>query len=213
MTNLLLGPLLLALSAGSGEATAVFAGGCFWGTEYVFEHVKGVHYVMSGFARDKATGTPADLPQPVEAVRIDYDPAVVSYKQLLEVFFLVAHDPTSWDRQGPDAGPEYRAVVFALYPGDAGTAKEYLATLAKSKKFSKPIRHPAPEPGPLHPRRGVPPGLQRPAPDRRVRGAERHPQVGPPEEGLPGALHGSARAVRPLPALFRSDRGRPAVLR
>lgn len=117
----------------------MFAGGCFWGTEYVFEHVRGVHFVMSGFARDKATGSAADLPQPVEAVRIDYDPDVVSYKQLLEVFFLVAHDPTSRDRQGPDAGPEYRAVVFALYPGDAGTAKEYMAALVSSKRFSRPI--------------------------------------------------------------------------
>ncbi len=138
---LILSSLFTVVPGGSrrAEATAVFAGGCFWGVEYVFEHVRGVHYVMSGFARDKATGTPADLPQPVEAVRIDYDPAVVSYQQLLEVFFLVAHDPTSWDRQGPDAGPEYRAVVFALFPGDAGTAKEYLAALVKSKRFSKPI--------------------------------------------------------------------------
>lgn len=113
-------------------ATAVFAGGCFWGVEYVFEHVRGVHYVMSGFARDKVT-------EPVEAVRIDYDPAVVTYQQLLEVFFLVAHDPTSLDRQGPDAGPQYRAVVFALFPGDSATAKTYIGALANLKRFSRPI--------------------------------------------------------------------------
>jgi peptide-methionine (S)-S-oxide reductase len=128
-----------APSAPRADATAVFAGGCYWGTEHVFEHVKGVHYVMSGFARSAATGTPADLPKPVEAVRIDYDPAVVSYKQLLEIFFLVAHDPTSWEKQGPDAGPEYRAVVFSVFPTDMGTAKEYMAALTKSKKFAKPI--------------------------------------------------------------------------
>ena len=128
-----------APSAPRADVTAVFAGGCFWGTEYVFEHVKGVHYVMSGFARSAATGTPADLPKPVEAVRIDYDPAVVSYKQLLEIFFLVAHDPTSWQKQGPDEGPEYRAVVFSVFPTDMATAKAYMDALAKSKKFSKPI--------------------------------------------------------------------------
>lgn len=146
MTLPLAAPLLFLVSAvlGRGPApstdvTAVFAGGCYWGTEYVFEHVKGVHYVMSGFARSAITGGPADLPQPVEAVRIDYDPAVVSYKQLLEIFFLVAHDPTSWEKQGPDAGHEYRAVVFSVYPTDMGTAREYMAALAKSKKFAKPI--------------------------------------------------------------------------
>jgi peptide-methionine (S)-S-oxide reductase len=131
---------LLALAAPrQKEATAVFAGGRFWGTEYVFEHVRGVHYVMSGFARSQVTGTPADLPKPVEGVRVDYDPAIVSYKQLLEVFFLVAHDPTSLDRQGPDAGPESRAVAFTLFPGDEDAAREYLAALVKSKRFSKPI--------------------------------------------------------------------------
>ena len=134
---------LLALSSlfmpRRAEATAVFAGGCFWGTEYVFEHIRGVRYVMSGFARDPATGTMAGLPQPVEAVRIDYDPDIVSYQQLLDVLFLVAHDPTSRDRQGPDVGAEYRAVVFSVYPGDAAVAKEYLAALVKSKRFSRPI--------------------------------------------------------------------------
>ncbi len=119
--------------------SAVFAGGCFWGTEYVFEHVRGVRSVTSGFARDRVTGTAADLPQAVEAVRIVYDPAVISYKQLLEIFFTVAHDPTSRDRQGPDVGPEYRAVIFVYSSVEAAAAKEYVAELRSAKQFARPI--------------------------------------------------------------------------
>jgi peptide-methionine (S)-S-oxide reductase len=140
MTRPSLMAMALALAATPGhESTAVLAGGCFWGVEYVFEHVRGVHSVVSGFARDPATGTPAGLPQAVEAVQIVYDADVVSYKQLLEVFFAVAHDPTSRDRQGPDAGPEYRAVVFAQSSSDAMAALEYVGMLNASKKLSGPV--------------------------------------------------------------------------
>ncbi|HEV8195832.1 MAG TPA: peptide-methionine (S)-S-oxide reductase MsrA [Gemmatimonadales bacterium] len=143
-------PVLLALSAAfvmfptrailpRAEATAVLAGGCFWGTEYVFEHVRGVRSVVSGFARDKVTGTAADLPQAVEAVKIVYDPSVVTYKQLLDVFYRVAHDPTSKDRQGPDEGAEYRAVVFTQSDADAAAVKEYLVGLESATHFSGPI--------------------------------------------------------------------------
>lgn len=141
-------PLLLSLSllllAGSTPvrrhgATAVFAGGCFWGTEYVFEHVRGVTAVVSGFARDPATGTPTGLPQPVEAVHISYNADMVSYQQLLEIFFIVAHDPTTLDRQGPDEGAEYRAVVFAQGATEVMAALSYVASLGESKKFSAPI--------------------------------------------------------------------------
>lgn len=120
-------------------ATAVFAGGCFWGTEFVFEHVRGVEMVVSGFARDPATGTAAGLPRPVEAVHVTYNADMVSYQQLLEIFFTVAHDPTTMDRQGPDAGPEYRAVVFAQGPIQAMAALQYISSLTASKKFSAPI--------------------------------------------------------------------------
>ena len=91
------------------EATLVLAGGCFWGVEAVFEHVRGVRAVVSGFAR------PSDAEPgfvPVEAVRVSYDPSSVTPSQLLTIFYTVAHDPTSRDRQGPDVGPEYRAIVF-----------------------------------------------------------------------------------------------------
>lgn len=148
MQTLYVKPLLLSLGflllssstpARRHGATAVFAGGCYWGTEYVFEHVRGVEAVVSGFARDPATGSPTGLPQPVEAVHITYNADMISYQQLLEVFFAVAHDPTTLDRQGPDTGPEYRAVVFAQSGTEVITAMQYVASLTASKRFSAPI--------------------------------------------------------------------------
>ncbi|HTL05735.1 MAG TPA: peptide-methionine (S)-S-oxide reductase MsrA [Gemmatimonadales bacterium] len=113
---------------GSGEATAVFAGGCFWGVESVFEHVHGVRAAVSGYADGM-----------IEAVRLRYDPEQVSYRELLEVFFLIAHDPTQRDRQGPDVGPEYRAVVYYGSPEQRQAVMGYLAELEGSHRFSKPI--------------------------------------------------------------------------
>jgi peptide-methionine (S)-S-oxide reductase len=114
MTAPLLALLGLLAGAETGRtATAVFAGGCFWGVESVFEHVRGVVRATAGYAGGTVprptyelvgTGTTGHA----EAVEVEYDPAVVSYRELLEVFFRVAHDPTSRDRQGPDEGPEYR---------------------------------------------------------------------------------------------------------
>ena len=131
-------------------ATAVLAGGCYWGTEAVFEHVKGVRSVVSGFAK-----APIGTDVPVESIRVVYDPAVISYHQLLEVFFLVAHDPTSRDHQGPDEGAEYRAAVFYSNPNERDVANAYMEDLATAKRFSGPIVtellpltefRPAPEP-------------------------------------------------------------------
>ncbi len=140
-----------ASAAGSGsppgpprEATAVFAGGCFWGVEWVFEHVRGVRSAVAGYSGG-ATVAPtyeqvgSGATGHAESVRIVYDPAEVSYRQLLEVFFLVAHDPTTRDRQGPDVGPDYRAIVFT---GDSGQRREvdaYLAELEARRVFSAPI--------------------------------------------------------------------------
>jgi peptide-methionine (S)-S-oxide reductase len=117
------------------EAVAVLAGGCYWGTETVFEHVRGVESVTSGFARYDEAANPVR----VEAVRIVYDPAVVSYRQLLEIFFVVAHDPTSRDRQGPDAGPEYRAVVLAQDATERDSARDYVRELTAAQMFTRPI--------------------------------------------------------------------------
>lgn len=122
---------LLALLFGADpkpEARAVFAGGCFWGVEWVFEHVAGVRSVTAGYG-----------PDGVESVDIRYDPAKLTYRQLLEVFFLVAHDPTSRDRQGPDAGPEYRAIVFATDSTQRREAEGYVGELTEQHRFFKPI--------------------------------------------------------------------------
>ena len=120
--------LATLLTTPAPEARAVFAGGCFWGVEWVFEHVAGVRSVTSGYG-----------PDGVESVDIRYDPSKLSYHQLLEVFFLVAHDPTSRDRQGPDAGQEYPAVVFATDSVQRREAESYLAELTSQHRFARPI--------------------------------------------------------------------------
>jgi peptide-methionine (S)-S-oxide reductase len=120
--------------------TAVFAGGCFWGVEAVFEHVRGVLDVRSGYAGGR-------LPNPsyeavtsgrsghAEAVEVVYDPAVVSYGQLLSVFFSVAHDPTQLDRQGPDRGSQYRSAIFHRSPAQQRAAQAYVRRLSDAKAF------------------------------------------------------------------------------
>lgn len=110
-------------------ATAVFAGGCFWGVEWVFEHVRGVRTAVAGYSGEVSA----------ESVRIEYDPGEISYRQLLEIFFLVAHDPTSRDRQGPDVGPEYRAIVFYADSVEARVARDYVAELTARHQFPRPI--------------------------------------------------------------------------
>ena len=126
------------------DKVAVFAGGCFWGVEGVFEHLKGVKSATSGYAggtvaspsyEDVSSGATGHA----ESVRVVYDPAVVSYEQLLEVFFNVAHDPTQLDRQGPDAGTQYRSVVFYADSSQRESAAAYVAQLRAAKTFSRPI--------------------------------------------------------------------------
>lgn len=127
-----------------GRQVAVLAGGCFWGLETVFEHVKGVQSVTSGYAG----GTKADATYDkvstertghAEAVRIVYDPAQVSYGTLLRIYFSVAHDPTQVNRQGPDTGPSYRSAIFPLNAGQKAVAQRYMAQLTKGAVWSKPI--------------------------------------------------------------------------
>ena len=128
----------------AAKATAVLAGGCFWGVEAVFEHVRGVKSVVSGYAvpasapKGEPTMKPAK-PGYVEAVLIEYDPGEISYGRLLEIFFLVAHDPTQGDRQGPDVGPEYRSVILVRNEADRSIATAYRDSLENAKVFSKPI--------------------------------------------------------------------------
>jgi peptide-methionine (S)-S-oxide reductase len=134
----------MAAAAPGSDAIAVFAGGCFWGIEAVFELVKGVRDVVSGFAGGGAkqadygtvsTGTTGHA----ESVRVTYDPSKVTYGELLKVFFSVAHDPTQLNRQGPDVGPQYRSAIFHMDAEQERVAKAYVEQLAKEKAFSRPI--------------------------------------------------------------------------
>ncbi len=127
-----------------GLKTAVFAGGCFWGMEAVFSHVKGVNSVVSGFEGGKqadahyeivSTGTTGHA----ESVRITYDPAVVRYDQLLQVFFSVASDPTQLNRQYPDSGTQYRNAIVPLNPEQARITAAYLAQIKKAGLWKRPI--------------------------------------------------------------------------
>lgn len=127
-----------------GEKTAVFAGGCFWGVEAVFEHVKGVSDATSGFAGGKpkaADNEAADEDENgyAEAVKINYDPSVVSYEQLLKIFFLTAHDPTELNRQGPDVGTQYRSAIFYTSDEQKRLAEKYIVELSDAKTFARPI--------------------------------------------------------------------------
>ena len=128
----------------TGVQTAVFAGGCFWGVDAVFKHVKGVSRVVSGYAGGSAataeygevgTGRTGHA----ESVEVTYDPAIVSYGTLLKVFFSVAHDPTELNRQGPDDGPQYRSAIFVQNDTQRAAAASYIATLTKAGAYRRPI--------------------------------------------------------------------------
>jgi peptide-methionine (S)-S-oxide reductase len=131
-------------SAAPQTETAVLAGGCFWGMESVFEHVKGVTDVVSGFAGGSAKDASYDQVSTegtghAEAVRITYDPSRVSYAQLLQVYFAVAHDPTQVNRQGPDVGPSYRSAIFPQSASQEAQAKRFIAKLTAQHVFKAPI--------------------------------------------------------------------------
>ena len=132
------------LASTAREDTAVFAGGCFWGIEAVFEHVKGVSSATSGYAG-------GDLPSPsyeqvstgrtgyAESVRVVFDPSQVSYGTLLQIFFSVAHDPTQLNRQGPDVGTQYRSIAFYANPEQKRIVDAYIRQLTEAKFFARPI--------------------------------------------------------------------------
>lgn len=127
-----------------GLQTAIFAGGCFWGMEAVFEDIKGVQSVTSGYAggtADTATydQVSSETTGHAEAVRVVYDPAKVSYATLLRVYFSVAHNPTELNRQGPDSGTSYRSAIFPQTPAQKQVAAAYIAQLQKARVFGAPI--------------------------------------------------------------------------
>ena len=127
-----------------GSQTAIFAGGCFWCTEAVFEPVKRVTSVVSGYAGGSKETAKYNLvsgggTQHAEAIEIKYDPAQISYGQLLKIFFSVAHDPTTLNRQGPDYGPQYRSHIFYVNEEQKRVAEAYVKQLTDAKSFDKPI--------------------------------------------------------------------------
>lgn len=133
-----------ASGAGSATETAVLSGGCFWGVEAVFEHVKGVKSVVSGYSGgDAATSSypkvSSGRTRHAESVQISFDPAQVSYAELLKVFFTVAHDPTQLDRQGPDVGPQYRSAIFYASEEQKRAAEAAIAGLERARVFARPI--------------------------------------------------------------------------
>jgi peptide-methionine (S)-S-oxide reductase len=150
--NYIFSSVLLALSLGAfsnagaapPEQTAVFAGGCFWGVDAVFKHVKGVSGVVSGYAGGNASTAQYETVSRgntghAESVRVIFDPAKVSYQQLLQVFFSVAHDPTQLNRQGPDEGSQYRSAIFYTSAEQQQAALNYIQKLTAARTYSSPI--------------------------------------------------------------------------
>jgi peptide-methionine (S)-S-oxide reductase len=132
------------ISAAAGQQTIVFAGGCFWGVQAVFQHVKGVVSATSGYAggttaspsyEEVSSGTTGHA----ESVRVVFDTSQVSLGQLLKVFFSVAHDPTEVNRQGPDVGTQYRSAIFYTTPAQQKIVDAYIAQLSAAKVFRDPI--------------------------------------------------------------------------
>ncbi len=131
-------------SSAAGPRTLVLSGGCFWGVQGVFQHVRGVESAVSGYAGGAAATAHYEMVSSghtghAESVQITYDPRVVSAGQLLRVFFSVAHDPTQRDRQGPDTGTQYRSAIFYDDGGQQALAKSYIEELDRSAAFGKSI--------------------------------------------------------------------------
>ena len=132
------------LAAAKGQQTAVFAGGCFWGVQAIFEHLKGVSSATSGYAGGYVKSPSYEsvsmgVTGHAETVSVIYDPSKLTYGQLLMVFFSVAHDPTQWNRQGPDTGSQYRSAIFYTSEEQKRIAQAYIAQLGTAKVYSRPI--------------------------------------------------------------------------
>jgi len=133
-----------ALAQNSGKETAIFAGGCFWGTQSVFERVKGVVATTAGYAGGSADTATYDQVTTettghAESVKVVYDPSKITYGKLLQIFFSVVHDPTQLNRQGPDVGTSYRSAIFYTNEEQKKISTEYIAQLNAAGVFKKPI--------------------------------------------------------------------------
>lgn len=135
---------LFPLAAAAQTQTAVFSGGCFWGVDAVFKHVKGVTRVVSGYSGGEASTAHYEIVSEgttghAESVQVTFDPSIVTYSTLLKVFFSVAHDPTELNRQGPDEGTQYRSVIFFASAEQQKAAKAAIDDLTKAKAYRGPI--------------------------------------------------------------------------
>lgn len=133
-----------AVLANSTSATAVLAAGCFWGVQGVFQHVRGITDVVSGYAGGNADTAQYEMVSSgttghAESVRISYDPTMISYGRLLQIYFSVVHDPTQLNRQGPDRGTQYRSTIFPVTPDQAEIARDYIAQINRTDTFGKPL--------------------------------------------------------------------------
>ena len=161
--RILCGGFLLATAAIAGEApprqvpppsldgarhagdvqALVLAGGCYWGMQAVFEHVRGVKRVVAGFAGQRSSAEDQLIrvahAGPAESIRVEFDPAAVTYGQLLQIYFSIAHDPTEVDKQGPDVGPQYRSAIYYGDDEQKRIADAYIAQLQSAKIFPQPI--------------------------------------------------------------------------
>jgi peptide-methionine (S)-S-oxide reductase len=132
------------LAAAKGQQTAVLAGGCFWGVQAVFQHLKGVSSVTSGYSGGRVKSpsyqsVSMGVTGHAETVSVIYDPSQITYGQLLMVFFSVVHDPTQWNRQGPDTGSQYRSAIFYTNEDQKRIALAYIAQLEAAKVYSRKI--------------------------------------------------------------------------
>lgn len=146
LPSLLLAAAFVASPCGAAPRTetAILAGGCFWGMESVFEHVKGVASVVSGYAGGRSTDASyarvsSENTDHAEAVKISFDPNTVTFAQLLQIYFTVAHDPTQVDRQGPDVGHSYRSAIFPQTADQARLAKAFINRLNSAHLYKAPI--------------------------------------------------------------------------
>lgn len=137
-------PAQEAPDAGAGLETAVIAGGCFWGIQAVYQHVKGVSNAVSGYAGGAKKDADYEAVSShrtahAEAVQVTFDPRQISYGKILQIYFSVAHNPTQLNRQGPDSGPQYRSEIFPQSEAQARTARAYIAQLDAAHVFKRPI--------------------------------------------------------------------------
>ncbi len=174
-------------------ATAVFAGGCFWGVEAVFKHVKGVTSAVSGYAGGSAKTAHYEiigtgLTGHAESVQVTYDPSQISYGQLLRVFFSVAHDPTQLNRQGPDVGTQYRSAIFYADPEQQRVAQAYIDQLSNAKTFGRPIVTQLDAAQCVLSGGGLSPGLSGQAPGEHVHRRQRPAEAQQPATGVSADL-------------------------